>query len=78
MNSHFISLTDISKWNTNSFNDMSYMFYGCSLLSPLNVVQYPSLPGISKWNTSNVTDMSKMFFYVVHYHFYLIYFKMEY
>ena len=28
--SSLISLPDISKWNTNNVNDMSYMFWGCS------------------------------------------------
>ena len=37
----------------NNVTNMSFMFYGCSLLS--------SLPDISKWNTSNVTNMSNMF-----------------
>ena len=47
------SLPDISKWNTNSVKNMSYMFLGCSSLS--------SLPCISKWNTHNVIEMSCMF-----------------
>ena len=29
------SLPDISKWNTNNVNDMSYMFGGCELLKLL-------------------------------------------
>ena len=37
----------------NNVTNMSYMFYGCSLLS--------SLPDISKWNTNNVTNMNYMF-----------------
>ena len=28
--SSLLSLPDISKWNTNNVNDMSYMFWGCS------------------------------------------------
>ena len=47
------SLPDISKWNTNNVNNMSYMFSGCLSLS--------SLPDISKWNTNNVNNMSGMF-----------------
>jgi len=34
--------------------NMSYMFYGCSLLL--------SLPDISKWNTNIITKMSYMFY----------------
>ena len=48
------SLPDISKWDTKNVNDMSYMFYLCSLLS--------SLSDISKWNTKNVINMSYMFY----------------
>ena len=43
-----LSLPDISKWNTNNVNDMSFMLSGCSSLL--------SLPDISKWNTNNVTN----------------------
>ena len=42
------SLPDISKWNTNKVNDISFMFYRCSSLS--------SLPDISKWNINNVNN----------------------
>ena len=49
-----ISLTDISKWNTNNVNNMSEMFYNCKSLI--------ALPDISKWNTNNVENMSEMFF----------------
>ena len=52
--SSLLSLTDISKWNTNNISDMSNMFYGCLSLS--------SLPDISKWNTSKVTNMNSMFY----------------
>ena len=43
------SISDISKWNTNTVINMSYMFYGCKKLS--------SLPDISKWNTNNVINL---------------------
>ena len=48
-----ISLPDISKWDTNKVNNMSYMFYNCKLLL--------TLPDISTWNTKNVTNMNSMF-----------------
>jgi len=51
--SSLLSLSDISKWNTNNVNNMSGMFSSCSRLS--------SLPDISKWNTNNVNNMSYMF-----------------
>ena len=47
------SLPDISKWNIQNVNDISYMFSNCKSLS--------SLPDISKWNTQNVNDMSGIF-----------------
>ena len=47
------SLPDISKWNTNNVNNMSYMFSYCKSLN--------SLPDISKWNTNNVNNMRGMF-----------------
>ena len=40
------SLPDISKWNTNNVNNMSYLFYECKSLEYLD--------DISKWNISNV------------------------
>ena len=43
---------DISRLNTGSVTDTSYMFAGCSSLSTLDV---------SGWNTAMVTDMSSMF-----------------
>ena len=49
----FPSLPDISKWNTNSLENMSSMFIGCMKLK--------SLPDISNWDTSNVTNMSGIF-----------------
>ena len=52
--SNLLSLSDISKWNTNNIINMSYMFNKCSKLS--------SIHDISKWNTNNVTDMSRMFY----------------
>ena len=42
-----LSLSDLSKWNTENVTNMSGMFYNCSSLL--------SLPDISKWNTYNVT-----------------------
>ena len=47
------SLPDISKWNTESVEDMSFLFSGCSSLI--------SLPDISKWNTTKVTKKKNMF-----------------
>ena len=44
-----ISLTEIEP-----ITNMSYIFYGCSLLK--------DLPDISNWDTSKVTNMSNMFF----------------
>jgi predicted ribosomally synthesized peptide with SipW-like signal peptide len=43
---------DVSKWNTQSATDMSYMFWGCRALASLNV---------SGFNTSGVTNMKYMF-----------------
>ena len=55
MNSMFIgsSLKEInlSNFNTNNVNDMSYMFYRCTKLKELN---------LSNFNTTNVTNMSHM------------------
>ena len=47
------SLPDISKWNTENVNDMSYIFSQCSSLE--------FLPDISIWNISNVNNMNYMF-----------------
>ena len=47
--SSLISLSDISKWNTNNVKYMSEMFSKCSPLI--------SLPDISKLNTNTVTTM---------------------
>ena len=44
-------LPDISKWNTNKVNNMSYMFYGCSSLS--------SLPDISNMNSKRALFLKK-------------------
>ena len=46
------SLPDISKWNTNNVENMSWMFCDCSSLKELN---------LNNFNTNNVTYMSKMF-----------------
>ena len=51
---HYLSLPDISKWNTSKVTNMSDMFYKCSSLL--------SLPDISKWNTSNVTNMNNIIY----------------
>ena len=37
-----ISIPDISKWNLNNVDDISFIFYGCESLV--------SLPDLSKWN----------------------------
>jgi len=50
---YLLSLSEISKWNTNNVTNMSYIFFKCKQLS--------SLSDISNWNTNNVTDMSYMF-----------------
>ena len=47
------SLSDISKWNTDNTNNMSYLFNECSSLE--------ELPDISNWNTTKVINMEKMF-----------------
>ena len=46
-------LPDISKWNTNNVENMSFLFWGCSSLK--------QLPDISKWNTNNVKTIFFMF-----------------
>ena len=48
------SLPDISKWNTNKVEDMSYIFSDCKSLL--------SLPDISKWNINNATNIKDMFY----------------
>ena len=50
----FITITDISNWNTSNIIDMNCMFRGCKNLL--------SLPDISKFNTSNVKNMRGMFY----------------
>jgi len=52
--SKFITLPDISIWNTSNVNDMSGIFYRCSSLK--------SLPDISKWDTKNVSDINRIFY----------------
>ena len=42
-------LPDISKWNTNTINNIAGLFNKCSLLT--------KLPDISKWNTNKVNNM---------------------
>ena len=48
------SISEESKWSTNSVINMSYMFCNCKALTSL-----PKM--ISDWDTSKVTDMSNMF-----------------
>ena len=48
-----LSIPDISKWNTSSVNNLSYMFSNCLSLS--------SLSDISKWNISKDIIMKDMF-----------------
>ena len=43
---------DLSNFNTDNVNNMSYMFNNCSSLATLN---------LSNFNTNNVKDMSEMF-----------------
>ncbi len=52
---NYSSLTylNLSNFNTNNVNNMSYMFYNCSSLTSLN---------LSNFNTNNVTNMSSMFY----------------
>ncbi|KAI2502740.1 hypothetical protein MHU86_11725 [Fragilaria crotonensis] len=42
---------DVSRWNTGSVKDMSFMFYGASSFNG----------NLGKWNTSQVTSMESMF-----------------
>ena len=44
---------DISKWDTKSVEDMSWMFFECRLLN--------SFPDISKWNIKKTKNMKFMF-----------------
>ncbi len=46
------TITDLEYLNTANVTDMSYMFYGCSKLTSLDVTNF---------NTANVTNMSNMF-----------------
>ena len=43
---------NLSNFNTNNVNNMSFMFAGCSSLTSLN---------LSNFNTNNVNNMSNMF-----------------
>ena len=51
--SHLAEITDIQYLNTSQVTNMSYMFYGCLLLTSLD---------LSGFNTENVTTMSYMFY----------------
>ena len=73
-----ISITEISKWNTNKSINMKYMFYNCSslislpdiskkIISDMSYLFYQckslkSLPDMSDINTDLVTDMSYLFY----------------
>ncbi len=48
----FITLSDITNWNTSIVIDMDCMLYSCLFLA--------SLPGISKWDVSNVVVFEHM------------------
>ena len=50
----FFKSINLSSFNTNNVNNMSYMFSDCSSLKSIN---------LSSFNTNNVTDMSNMFSY---------------
>lgn len=43
---------DVSNLDTSKFKNMSYMFYGCTSISNIDV---------SRWNVGNVTDMAGLF-----------------
>jgi surface protein len=47
-------LPNISKWDTKSLTNISYMYFNCTSLK--------ILPDISEWNTQNVIDMRYMFY----------------
>jgi len=59
------SLPNISKWNIENVNDLSFLFCKCSSLL--------DLPDISKWNTKNVTDIHGLFAYCTSLIVYLIF-----
>lgn len=50
--SHMTSITGLRNLNTANVTDISYMFYGCTSLTTLN---------LTSWNTASVTDMRMMF-----------------
>ena len=50
---NLLSLSDVSKWNTNNVTTMKGMFQFCTSLI--------YAPGVAKLNTDNVTDLSYMF-----------------
>ena len=47
------SLPDISKWNTEYVNNLSYLFYKCSSLE--------SMPDISEWNIEYVNNITSQY-----------------
>ena len=51
----FISkrIPDISEWNIENVENLSFLFYNCSSLK--------TLPDISKWNIKNVKDLNSLF-----------------
>ena len=48
-----VEYLDLSNFNTDNVNNMSYMFNECHKLKEIK--------GINNFNTSKVTDMSRMF-----------------
>ena len=52
------SLTNInlSNFNTQNVNDMSYMFFKCTSLTNINLFN------LSNFNTENIANMSSMFY----------------
>ena len=49
----FKKIPDISKWNTNNLENISYLFNDCSSLN--------LLPDISKWNVKKVNNIEGIF-----------------
>ena len=76
----FIADVDLSKWNTSSATDMSYMFYGYKGSNTLDVSNFDvskvtafnhtfahsclTITGYENWDTSSATDMNAMFYSV--------------
>ena len=54
-NCYCLTSLNLSNFNTNNVNNMSYMFSGCSSLTDLN---------LSNFNTNNVEKMNKMFYHI--------------